>query len=187
MLSLTADAHALEWSELARTTGVNLLVSNRSYNEAWLAELRVAQPNGYMMIVAILRAVSARAGGAITRADVVAGDQEIERYLQETGLKVVPSNGVALEHNGEGIGHAKYSESKSVALLWEKIGNTIYATFDDHAPVAYHRAIRCLRELRLGRAIPPTKARTQRRLIEKINEPWKNNHRGFNPKDKYYK
>ncbi|MBX7124031.1 MAG: hypothetical protein K1X42_18045, partial [Opitutaceae bacterium] len=182
-----ADIHALEWAELARDTGVNLIVANRTYGKAWLAELREAQPTGHMMIVAILRAIAARAGGAITRADVVAGDQAIERHLQESGLKVVPSNGVALEHNGEGIGHAKYSQSKSVALLWEKIGDTIYATFDDHAPIAYHRAIRCLRELRLGRAIPPTKARTSRNLIEKIQDPWKYKNRGFNPKDKYYK
>lgn len=181
-----AERHAFEWSELARDTGVFLLVSNRAYNEAWLAELREHHCKGYTMIVAILRAIVAKDGGIIAYADIVAGDQEIARHLRENNLCVIPSNGVALEHNGEGIGHAKYSKSKNIALLWEKIGDTIFVTFDDHAPVAYHRAIRCLRELRLGRLIQKMKPRTSRRLIEKIITPWKRG-RGFNPKRKYYK
>ncbi len=181
-----AERHAFEWAELARDTGVCLLVSNRAYNEAWLAELREHHRKGFMMIVAILRAISAKDGGIITYADIVAGDHGIAHHLRENDFCVIPSNGVALEHNGEGIGHAKYSKSKNVALLWEKIGDTIFVTFDDHAPVAYHRAIRCLRELRLGRHIQRMKPRTSRWLIEKIISPWKRS-RGFDPKRKYYK
>ncbi len=180
------ERHVAEWSELARDTGVSLLVSNRAYNEAWLAELRENHPNGYMMITAILRAISAKDGGIITYADIVASEERIAHHLREHDLTVIPSNGVALEHNGEGIGHAKYSNSKNIALLWEKIGNTIFVTFDDHAPIAYHRAIRCLRELRLGRHVQNMKPRTSRRLIKKIISPWKKG-RGFNPKNKYYK
>src|SRR3712207_8974431 len=51
------------------------------------------------------------------------------------------ARGQMLKHNGNGIRHAKFAPSKSIAVVWEKIGHIIYVTFDDHAPIRYHRAI----------------------------------------------
>ncbi len=139
------------------------------------------------MIEAIVAAVGACEGADISHADVVDQDPRLEAYTRNTELRIVPSSGIALEHNGEGIRHAKYSASKSVAVLWDNIGGVVYATFDDHAPVAYHRAIRYIRDLRLGRSPSPQRARTRRSLIEKLENPARRKHAHWNPRDKYYK
>lgn len=181
------EAATAEWERLIGGCGVTLVVSNRAYNELWLLDMKESNPDQHMMITAILCAIRDNAGGLLSHHDVIKQSDAVARHVIETRLQVVPSNGVELEHNGEGIGHAKYSVSKSVALLWANINDTIYVTFDDHKPVPYHRGIKCLRDLRLGKTTRPTNNRTPRRIIEKIENSRERKSRGWNPRDKYYK
>lgn len=181
------EPDAASWIRLAAACRVSLVVSNRAYNERWLADVEESKPDHYMMIAAIIQTIAGNAGGPISHAEVVSQSSEVEAYVRDTGLKVVPSNGVSLEHNGEGIGHAKYSKSRSVAILWEKIADTIYVTFDDHTPVPYHRAIKHLRDLRLGKSPSPTKARTSRKIIDRLENPDRRKNRLWNARDKYFK
>jgi hypothetical protein len=78
-----------------------------------------------------------------------------------------------LKHNGNGIRHAKFAPSKSIAVIWEKIEDTIFITFDDHAPIRYHRAITHLRDIKLGRRAFPRRARNSRKFLKKLNAYWK--------------
>lgn len=70
-----------------------------------------------------------------------------------------------LRRNGNGLRHAKYAKSRSIAVFWELIGDTIYVTFDDHKRAEYHRAITHLRHIRLGKPAPPKQARNTSRFM----------------------
>lgn len=182
-----SDGSVESWARLAADCGVTLQVSNSAYNERWLADVEASNPAHYKMITALLMVISANDGGPISYADVSNQGAEIEAYVRETGLRVIPSNGVEFEGNGKGICHAKYSATKSVALVWENIEGTIFVTFDDHAPIAYHRAIRHLRELRLGKNPMRKSGRTSRKIMEKLATTGQRKHRGWNPRDKFFK
>jgi hypothetical protein len=88
-----------------------------------------------------------------------------------------------LKHNGNGIRHAKFAPSKSIAVAWEKIGDTIYITFDDHAPIRYHRAIAHLRAIKLGKPTFERRSRNTGRFLRILKRFWKKRHndklRGF--------
>jgi hypothetical protein len=62
----------------------------------------------------------------------------------------------------------------------------IYYTFHDHAPVRFHRAIYCLRELRLGKSPFPLKSRNSRKVMLKIWKKGFRKNKGINPRDRYY-
>jgi hypothetical protein len=95
-----------------------------------------------------------------------------------------------LKHNGNGIRHAKFAPSKSIAVVWEKIGDTIYVTFDDHAPIRYHRAIAHLRDIKLGKPTYERRPRNTGRFLRSLKRFWKTRHNhklhGFDPRDHYY-
>jgi hypothetical protein len=95
-----------------------------------------------------------------------------------------------LRHNGNGIRHAKYTHSKSIAVVWEKIGEEIFVTFDDHAPIRYHRAITHLRDIKLGRPALPKPARNRGRFLRKLKIYWKFRYakelKGVNLRRRYY-
>lgn len=162
-------------------------VSNRSYGETWLDNMKESGHTHFSVITAILAAIKENEGGDITKTDVFAGNKQIEEYVVAHNFSIIPSKGQELGHNGTGIRHAKFSPSKNIAILWERIGDTIFYTFDDHSPVRFHRAIYCLRRLRLGETPFPLRSRNPRRVMDKI---WKNGHRknkGIDPYRRFYK
>lgn len=148
------------------TTEVQFFFCNKTYNERWLEDMQTSNAHQYAVIMAIVRAIEASAGGDISQAQVLELTPEVGEYIRTSEYKILPNNGQGLEHNGDGIRHVKYSPSKSVAVLWEKVGTTIFVTFDDHAPVAYHRAIHSFCQLRLGKNVLPKHPRTSRKMIE---------------------
>jgi hypothetical protein len=166
---------------------LEIFVSNRAYGEEWLDDIRRSNPTHHAVITAIIETIRDNDGGDISQAEVCAKDPAVAEYVQVSAYKLVPSDGVKLEHNGEGIRHAKYAPSKSVAVLWEKIDETIYVTFDDHRPVAYHRAVRCLCDLRLGKQVFPLKSRNSRDLIEKLRAGQTRKNKWFDPRQRHYK
>jgi|SRR5580692_9721004 len=95
-----------------------------------------------------------------------------------------------MRHNGNGIRHAKYAPSKSIAVIWENIRGTVYVTFDDHAPIRYHRAISHLRDLRFGKPVFPKRARTTGRFLRILRRHWRNRAnralKGVNLRRRYY-
>jgi hypothetical protein len=129
-------------------------------------------------------------GGDISKNDIYARYDEVEKLVRESGFDIIPSKGQALTRNGNGIRHAKFSPSKQIAIIWEKIGETIYVTFDDHAPVQYHRAIRHLRDIRLGRPAYPARPRNTARFMRKLRIHWKKKYarvlHGINLASRYY-
>lgn len=162
-------------------------VSNKSYGEAWLEKMKDSGHAHYSVIKAILAAIKKNDGGDIRQSDVFEESKDVENYVTSQKFSIIPSRGQELGHNGKGIRHVKFSPSKNIALLWERIGDTIFYTFDDHSPVRFHRAIYCLKELRLGKEPFPLKCRTPRRVMKKI---WKKGYRknkGIDPRRRHYK
>lgn len=168
-------------------TDLTIFVCNKAYNEEWFDEMKCSHPALYAVIEAIIEVIRENDGGDISQAEVFAKGQAIADYVMDNEYKIIPSNGQELRHNGKGIRHAKYSQSMSVAILWEKIKETIYVTFDDHAPVRYHRAIHCLCDLRLGKQIFPLKPRDSRRIMEKVWAKGRRKNKGFDPHKRHYK
>lgn len=129
-------------------------------------------------------------GGDICKADLYRRSPEVAAWVVEAGFDIIPSRGQMLKHNGNGIRHAKFSPSKSIAIVWEKIGDTIYVTFDDHAPVRYHRAIAHLREIKLGKRPFARNSRNRGWFYRLMKESWSHGHRrrlkGFSARDRYY-
>jgi hypothetical protein len=162
-------------------------VSNKAYGQAWLDQMKESNPSHFAVIEAILAVIQKNDGGDISNAEVFAQDPEVAAYVRSNEYDIVPSRGQELCHNGKGIRHAKYSPSKNIAILWEKIGDTIYFTFDDHAPVRFHRAIYCLCELRLGKEPFPLKSRDSRKILSKIWKKGFRKNKGLDPNKRYYK
>jgi len=162
-------------------------VSNKAYGIAWFDQMRELNPSHFAIINAILAVIQKNDGGDITQAEVFAQDPEVAAYVGANEYAIVPSYGQELSHNGKGIRHAKYSPSKNIAILWEKIGNTIYFTFDDHAPVRFHRAIHCLCELRLGKEPFPLKSRNSRKTMDKIWKKGSRKNKGLDWLKRHYK
>jgi len=163
---------------------------NRAYAKRWFKNLERQNPAHFDILRAIIEEVEDKDGGDIVKADLYARRPEIAQRVQELGFDPVPSRGQLLMHNGRGIRHAKFAPSKSIAMVWETIGDTIYVTFDDHAPIRYHRAISHLREIRLGKQPLPKRARNTRRFLKSLKKFWLRRHfgklRGFNPRSRFY-
>jgi hypothetical protein len=143
-----------------------------------------------MVLEALFAEIEAKDGGDIVKADIFLRKPEVEAYINANYFSIIPSRGQMLRHNGNGIRHAKYTNSKSVAVIWEKIGEIIFVTFDDHAPIRYHRAICHLRDIKLGRPAFPKQARNTGRFLRKLNVYWKYRYKrdlkGVNLKRRYY-
>ena len=159
---------------------------NKTYGEGWLKDKQRSNGIQYKIIQAVIELASKSNGGAITQSDLLEYYPAIKEYLERRKFKVVPGSGTELRGNGRGIHHAKYSPTKSVAVLWVKIRETVYITFDDHAPVKYHRAIYSFHQLRLGRKVFPLNGKCSRltREILRSNKPWR--YKGVDLRKRYY-
>jgi hypothetical protein len=168
---------------------IKIVFCNLAYGEQWYDELRKQNPNHFCVFDAILRQLLVSKGEDISLLKLQE-DLELRGQLELLNFKPIPANGQLFSHNGTGIRHVKYSKSKNIAVIWERIGETIFVTFDDHAPIRYHRAISFLRELRLGGAPMPKPARDRRRFTEKLYRFWGNRGKyrikGVKPADRFY-
>ena len=143
-------------------------VGNRAYGHAWLRGLEISHPDQFATIGGILRTVLVADGGDITQQGVAEHSQQVATFLIKKQLKVVPKDGCIMSNNGDGIRHAKYSQSKNIAVLWLRVGGTVYYTFDDHGGVTFHRGIYVLQNLKHGRTVAPIKERTPLRVIKEL-------------------
>jgi hypothetical protein len=163
---------------------------NRSYAERWFEKLKQQSAPHFAVLKAIMEEIEIKEGGDISKADIYRRHPEIERRLNALRVDIIPGSGQMLRHNGNGIRHAKYSPSKNIAVIWEKIGEKIYVTFDDHAPVRYHRAIALLRDIKLGRQAFPRASRNTGRFMKKLRVFWRFKYardlKGINLKRLYY-
>lgn len=150
---------------------VEIFFCNKTYNAQWLEDKQRGNTNQYAVICAIIDVIKGNRGGSITQKEVFDHSPRVKEYVERKKYKIIPNGGQELNGTGRGVRHAKYAPSKSVAVLWEVIGNTIYVTFDDHAPVKYHRAIYSFQKLRLGKAVLPMKPRSSRKTLEALNSP----------------
>ncbi len=153
---------------------IEIFFCNKTYNEKWLKDKEQGNTHQHAVINAIIEVIKLNHGRQITQQEVFEYDPRVKDYVERRRYKIIPSGGQELQGGGKGIRHAKYAPSKSVAILWEKIRDTIYITFDDHAPVKYHRAIYSFHKLRMGRQPLPMKSRSSRRTLEALNSgtPW---------------
>lgn len=174
----------------ADATEVKITFCNRAYARKWFKNLERYNPSHFMVLQAIISEIEAKDGGDIIKADIYKRNPEIEQQINSIHFDIIPSRGQMLRHNGNGIRHAKYSPSRSIAIVWEKIGRTVFITFDDHAPVRYHRAISHLRDIKLGRPVLPKRARNTGHFFRKLRAYWKYRYRkelkGVNLKHRYY-
>ncbi len=152
---------------------IEITFCNRAYTDNWFDNVRKQNPEQMMVINAIIAEIESKDGGDIVKVDIYQRNPEVEEYVKTVKFDIIPTRGQMLQHNGNGIRHAKYSRSKSIALVWEKIGETIFVTFDDHARVGYHRAIAHLRNIKLGKPAFPRKARTGGKFYRKLKDYWK--------------
>lgn len=163
---------------------------NRAYAKPWYRNLKRQNPEHFEIAQAIIEEIADKNGGDIVKADLYERRPEIAKRISTLGFDPIPSRGQMLRHNGNGIRHAKFSPSKSIAIIWENIGGTIYITFDDHAPIRYHRAISHLRDIKLGKPALPKRPRNTGRFLRKLKRFWAARHfgklRGFNPRSRYY-
>jgi hypothetical protein len=138
---------------------------NSSYADNWYKMMRRQTPRHFRILEALLEEIETKDGGEISKSDLFKRRPEIATEVERLKFDLIPSRGQMLRHNGNGIRHAKFAPSKSIAVVWEKIGNTINVTFDDHAPIRYHRAIRHLRDLRIGKLPSLIRSRLAERSI----------------------
>lgn len=149
-------------------SNVEISFCNKAYADKWFEDLCSSNPDQHSVIKALIDEIERNDGGEVSQLALFERYPDVAQYVQGNRFRITPSSGQLLVANGKGIRHAKYSPSKSVALVWQNIKGTIYVTFDDHAPVPYHRAIRHLREISLGRSPLPKPARTRRGLMVMI-------------------
>jgi len=184
--------HELEQQELEEPRSSKLVISfcNRAYGKRWYRNLKRQNPAHFEVLDAILAEIEDKDGGDISKADLFLKYPMVHRRVLELDFDILPSRGQLLRHNGNGIRHAKYAPSKSIAVIWENIRGTIYVTFDDHAPIRYHRAIRHLRDLRLGKHVFPKRARTTGRFLRILKRHWVTRYdralKGIDLKRRYY-
>lgn len=164
--------------------------ANRAYARAWLKNLKRQAPQHFSILRALVDEIVAKDGGDVVKADLYARRPDIERLIRALDFDPVPSRGQMLKHNGNGIRHAKFAPSKSIAVVWEKIGDNIYVTFDDHAPIRYHRAIAHLRDIKLGKPVFARRPRNTGRFLQNLKRFWTRRYNdklhGFDPRDHYY-
>jgi len=163
---------------------------NRAYSKRWFKNLKRQNSSHFEILQAIITEIEDKDGGDISKADIFRRDPGINQRVAALEFDIVPSRGQMLKHNGNGIRHAKYSPSKNIAVIWAKIGGTIYVTFDDHAPIRYHRAISHLRGIRLGKPVFPKRARKTGRFLLKLTRYWRfrfnKRLKGIDLKERYY-
>jgi hypothetical protein len=165
---------------------IEIFHCNKTYNEDWLKDKKSSNGIQYKIIHAIIEFIKKNEGQSITQKEFLAFDSEIKEYIERRNYRIIPSSGTEMTGNGRGIHHAKYAQTKSVAVIWSVILDKIYVTFDDHAPVKYHRAIYSFHQLRLGRPVYPLQSRCSPRMREilKSKKPWI--YKGIDPRDRYY-
>ena len=165
---------------------IEIFHCNRTYSSAWLDEKRVANGIQYRVILAILDLIRVNRGGPITQKELLEHSEEVREYMERRAFRTTPSSGTEMIGNGRGIHHAKYSSGKNVAVLWCVIKGRIYVTFDDHAPIKYHRAIYCFHQIRLGRPVLPRAPRCSPKMRRVLTSktPWI--YKGIDPRDRYY-
>lgn len=164
--------------------------SNRTYAKRWFDNLQIQNAKHFEILQALIEEIEDKDGADLSKADLYKRRPQIEALIGDLGFDPIPSRGQMLRHNGNGIRHAKFAPSKSIAVIWEKIGDIIYVTFDDHAPIRYHRAIAHLRDIKLGKPALPNRARNTGRFLRNLRRFWLRRHfgkmRGFNPRSRYY-
>ncbi|MFM0504286.1 hypothetical protein [Paraburkholderia caffeinilytica] len=165
---------------------IKIFHCNKAYGEDWLADITKENGMHYRIILAIVEAIKQSDGGEISKQSIYTFDPEIEEYVTRRRFKIFPAGGQALTGNGEGIFHAKFASSKSVAVLWWKLHRVIHVTFDDHAPVKYHRAIFTFHRLRVGKYIYPLRARSSRKLMELLKSKQRFSYRGIDLKRRHH-
>lgn len=169
---------------------VEITYCNRAYGKRWFRRLRKQNPEHFRILWAIIDEIEIKDGGEISKQDIFTRKPQVAQRVTEMKFDIIPSRGQLLKHNSNGIRHAKYCPSKSIAVLWENIGGTIYVTFDDHAPIRYHRAISHLRDIKLGNPALPKKARISGRFLRQLRRYQEKRHgkgfRRFDPKRRYY-
>lgn len=166
------------------STVLETFVCNRTYNREWFKDIQYSNESQYLVIEAIFDTILEKDGGDFTHDDVLDKCPRVSEYISEKEFKLIPSGKLHLKGNGKGIRHVKYAPKKSVAILWEKIRDTIYVTFDDHAPIAYHRAIENFHRIRLGQHTIEKNARTSRKFIEKLKKPHSRKLKGVRLREK---
>jgi hypothetical protein len=170
---------------------VKITFCNRAYADNWYKNLRRHNGFHFTVLQAIITEIVDKNGSNIVKSDIYSRDHEVYRYLSSAQFDIIPNRGQMLKHNGNGIRHAKFAPSKNIAVVWEKIGDTIFVTFDDHAPIRYHRAIKHLRDIKLGKTVFPKRPRNTGRFLKKIKIYWKFKYSrgmyGVNLKHLYYK
>jgi hypothetical protein len=138
----------------------------------------------------IIAEIENKDGADIVKQDIFKRSPQFEAYVASLKFDIIPSRGQTLKHNGNSIRHAKFAPSKSILVVWQRIGDTIYVTFDDHAPIRYHKAILHLRDINLGKPALPKRARITGRFLRKLGKYWKYRFlrelRGFDPRRKHY-
>jgi hypothetical protein len=171
-------------------SNVKITFCNRAYANKWYKNLERQSGVHFDVLQAIIEEIEDKDGGDIVKADIFAKNREIERLVTTLRFDIIPTRGQMLKHNANGIRHAKFAPSKSVAVIWEKIAETIYVTFDDHAPIRYHRAISHLKEIKLGKTVFPRHPRTTGRFLRKLKIYWKFRYakklKGISLKRRYY-
>ena len=171
-------------------SAVKITYCNSAYAENWHKHLKRHSTFHFEVLTAVIAEISDKNGLDIVKKDIYERDPILAEKIKISGFDIVPTRGQLLKHNGNGIRHAKFSPSKNVAVIWEKIGTTIYVTFDDHAPIRYYRAIRHFRDMRLGRTVFVKKPRTAKRLMKKMKMYWDTKHsrglHGIGLKNLYY-
>lgn len=167
-------------------SNVEVFHCNKTYNEKWLEDKATSNGIQYKIIFAIIKLIQRNDGGRITQKEILDYDSEIKAYIERRTFKIVPSSGTEFTGNGRGIHHAKYAATKSVAVIWQKIGDTIYVTFDDHAPIKYHRAIHSFHKLRIGKPVFPLNSKCSKLVREILNSktPWR--YKGVDLRDRAY-
>lgn len=169
---------------------VKITFCNRAYADGWYKMVRRQTPDHFNILEALIEEIQIKNGGDVSESDIFRRRPKIGIKVEKLAFDLIPSRGQMLRHNGNGIRHAKFAPSKSIAVVWEKIGETIYVTFDDHAPIRYHRAIRHLKELKLGRPPFLKRPRNTGRFLRSLERYWKRRYIKemfrFNPKDRHY-
>jgi hypothetical protein len=171
-------------------TEIKITFCNRAYADNWYKMLRRQNVEHFAILQAIIDEIEIKDGADISKQDVFRRNPNLQQKVDTLRFNIIPARGQMLRHSGNGIRHAKFAPSKSIAVIWEKIGHVIFITFDDHAPIRYHRAIRHLRDIKLGRPALPKRARNSARFLKNLKTYWKFRYskdmRKFNPRQRYY-
>ena len=164
--------------------------SNRAYGTRWYKNLERQNPRVFAVLEALIEEIGLKDGGDIVKAEFYERRPDAAQLIAELAFDPLPGRGQMFGHNGKGIRHAKFAPSKSVAVVWLKVRDRVYVTFDDHAPIRYHRAIRHLRELALGMQALPKRPRNTGHFLRNLKQYWVRRHfgklRGFNPRSRFY-